>query len=236
MFAYNPQRQILKSLSFEVPAGKKTAIVGPSGCGKSTVVRLLGRFYDPASGRIYIDGQDIADVQIQSLRAALGVVPQDTPLFHTDIITNVRYGRLEASDEDVFEAARKANIHDAVVKLPEGYKTAVGERGLMISGGEKQRLAIARVLLKNPPILLFDEAVRIILHEEAVADTFPPQTSALDPHTEHDLMQNVNAILHERQCTSVFIAHRLRTIIDAGEFAQAHARPCLVLTQARAQI
>lgn len=158
-FAYNPTRPILKSVSFEIPAAKKVAIVGPSGCGKSTVVRLLGRFYDPEGGRILLDGQDISHVQIRSLRAALGVVPQDTPLFHTDIEDNIRYGRLDASDEEVRDAARMASLHKAVERLPDGYRTAVGERGLMISGGEKQRLAIARVLLKNPQILLFDEAV-----------------------------------------------------------------------------
>lgn len=158
-FGYHPSRQIFHNLSFTVPAGKKVAIVGPSGCGKSTVFRLLYRFYDPSSGRIFIDGQDIQDVQIESLRRNIGVVPQDTPLFHADILHNVRYGRLDATDEEVFEAAKKANVHDTVVRLPEGYQTKVGERGLMISGGEKQRLAVARALLKDPPILFFDEAV-----------------------------------------------------------------------------
>jgi ABC transporter ATM len=142
-----------------VPAGKKVAIVGPSGCGKSTVFRLLYRFYDPSSGRISIDGQDIQHVQLESLRRAIGVVPQDTPLFHADIMHNIRYGRLDASDEEVVEAAKKANVHDTIQRLPHGYATQVGERGLMISGGEKQRLAVARVMLKDPPILFFDEAV-----------------------------------------------------------------------------
>lgn len=147
-------------MSFTVPAGKKVAIVGPSGCGKSTVFRLIYRFYEPSSGRILIDDQDITkDVTIDTLREAIGVVPQDTPLFHADVMHNIRYGRLEASDEQVFDAARRANVHDAVMRLPEKYKTQVGERGLMISGGEKQRLAVARVLLKDPPILFFDEAV-----------------------------------------------------------------------------
>lgn len=159
-FAYHPDRPIFRNVSFTIPAGKKVALVGPSGCGKSTVFRLLFRFYEPSSGRILVDGQDIFDLQLTSLRSAIGVVPQDTPLFHSDVLQNVRYGRLDASDEEVFEAARKAHVHEAIMRLPEGYKTKVGERGLMISGGEKQRLAVARVLLKNPPILFFDEAVR----------------------------------------------------------------------------
>lgn len=159
-FGYTPSRPIFSNLSFTVPAGKKVAIVGPSGCGKSTVFRLIYRFYEPSSGRILIDDQDITkDVTIDTLREAIGVVPQDTPLFHADVMHNIRYGRLEASDEQVFDAARRANVHDAVMRLPEKYKTQVGERGLMISGGEKQRLAVARVLLKDPPILFFDEAV-----------------------------------------------------------------------------
>jgi ATP-binding cassette subfamily B (MDR/TAP) protein 7 len=158
-FAYHPDRPIFRNLSFTVPAGKKIAIVGPSGCGKSTVFRLLFRFYDPLGGRIYIDDQDIQDLQVESLRRNIGVVPQDTPLFHSDIMHNVRYGRLDASDEEVKEAAIKANVHDTIMSLPDGYQTRVGERGLMISGGEKQRLAVARVLLKDPPILFFDEAV-----------------------------------------------------------------------------
>jgi len=158
-FRYHPDRPIFRDLSFSVPAGKKVAIVGPSGCGKSTVFRLLYRFYDPSSGRILIDGQDVTKVQLKSLRSAIGVVPQDTPLFHSDIMHNIRYGRLNATDEEVVEAAKKANVHGTITKLPDGYKTQVGERGLMISGGEKQRLALARVMLKDPPILFFDEAV-----------------------------------------------------------------------------
>ncbi|ETW76251.1 ABC transporter [Heterobasidion irregulare TC 32-1] len=197
-FAYNPARPIFRSLSFTIPAGKKVAIVGPSGCGKSTVFRLLYRFYTPSSGRILIDGQDISKVQMESLRRRVGVVPQDTPLFHADIMHNVRYGRLDASDEEVVEAARKAHVHETVMKLPDGYKTTVGERGLMISGGEKQRLAVARVLLKDPPILFFDEA-----------------TSALDAHTESELMKNINSTLLDRARTSIFIAHRLRTVVEA---------------------
>ena len=153
-----------------MPAGKKVAIVGPSGCGKSTVFRLLYRFYDPSSGRISVDGQDIQQVQLESLRRAVGVVPQDTPLFHADIMHNIRYGRLDATDEEVKEAARKANVDETINKLPAGYKTTVGERGLMISGGEKQRLAVARVMLKDPPILFFDEAVRHSLNCPSCSD------------------------------------------------------------------
>ena len=162
-FAYHPTRPIFTNLSFTVPAGKKVAIVGPSGCGKSTIFRLLFRFYPPSSGRILIDDQDISSVTLNSVRKAIGVVPQDTPLFHADIMHNVRYGRMDAGEEEVKEAARRANIHDAVMSLPEGYGTQVGERGLMVSGGEKQRLAVARVLLKDPPILFFDEAVSVFL-------------------------------------------------------------------------
>ena len=162
-FGYHPARPIFRDLSFTVPAGKKVAIVGPSGCGKSTVFRLLYRFYDPSAGRILIDDQDITQVQLESLRRRVGVVPQDTPLFHADIMHNVRYGRLSATDEEVIEAARKANVHDTVMRLPDGYQTQVGERGLMISGGEKQRLAVARVMLKDPEILFFDEAVGFMI-------------------------------------------------------------------------
>ena len=158
-FGYHPERLIFKNLNFTVPAGAKVAIVGPSGCGKSTVFRLLYKFYNPTSGRILIDGQDIHAVQTTSVRRAIGVVPQDTPLFHADIMHNIRYGRLSATDGEVREAARKANVHATIERLPDGYATTVGERGLMISGGEKQRLAIARVLLEDPPIIFFDEAV-----------------------------------------------------------------------------
>lgn len=158
-FGYHPQRLLFKSLSFTVPPGKKVAIVGPSGCGKSTVFRLLYRFYEPSAGRILVDGQDISKVQLNSLRQAVGVVPQDTPLFHADILHNIRYGRLDATDDEVITAAKRANVHDTIQRLPDKYATKVGERGLMISGGEKQRLAVARVMLKDPPILFFDEAV-----------------------------------------------------------------------------
>ena len=199
-FGYHPDRPIFHDLSFTIPAGRKVAIVGPSGCGKSTVFRLLFRFYDSDSGRIVIDGQDIKDVELASLRKAIGVVPQDTPLFHADILHNIRYGDLSATDEEVEEAAKKAQVEATIQRLPDRYATKVGERGLMISGGEKQRMAVARLLLKDPPILFFDEA-----------------TSALDVYTETELMRNINEALIGGGKTSVFIAHRLRTISDAGQ-------------------
>ncbi len=161
-FGYHPDRPIFKDLSFTIPAGKKVAIVGPSGCGKSTVFRLLFRFYDSNGGHIYIDGQDIKEVQLESLRKAIGVVPQDTPLFHKDILFNIRYGKLDATDEEVVAAAKRAHVHNTIESLPDKYATKVGERGLMVSGGEKQRLAVARLLLKDPPILFFDEAVSLV--------------------------------------------------------------------------
>lgn len=197
-FGYHPDRPIFKNLSFTIPAGKKVAIVGPSGCGKSTVFRLLFRFYDSNGGHIYIDGQDIKDVKLESLRKAIGVVPQDTPLFHKDIMFNIRYGKLDATDEEVIAAAKRAQVHNTIESLPDKYATKVGERGLMVSGGEKQRLAVARLLLKDPEILFFDEA-----------------TSALDVYTETELMRNINSTLVDGTRTSVFIAHRLRTISDA---------------------
>lgn len=158
-FGYHPERPILKNASFTIPAGQKFAIVGPSGCGKSTILRLLFRFYDTQSGRILVDGQDIRDVTLDSLRKSIGVVPQDTPLFNDTIEHNIRYGRMDASDEEVRQAAQKAHIHGLIETMPEKYKTPVGERGMMISGGEKQRLAISRLILKDPPLLFFDEAV-----------------------------------------------------------------------------
>lgn len=197
-FGYNPNRPILKNLSMTIPAGKKVAIVGPSGCGKSTILRLLFRSYDVQGGKIFIDGQDITQVSLDSLRQSIGVVPQDTPLFNATIEHNIRYGRIDASSEDVKKAAQRARIHDHIIKLPEGYETKVGERGMMISGGEKQRLAVSRLLLKDPPLLFFDEA-----------------TSALDTYTEQTVMQNINSILKEKARTSVFVAHRLRTIFDS---------------------
>jgi ATP-binding cassette, subfamily B (MDR/TAP), member 7 len=158
-FGYHPDRAILKNISFTIPAGQKTAIVGPSGCGKSTVLRLLYRFFDVQSGRILIDGQDIRSLTLSSLREKIGVVPQDTPLFNDTIEHNIRYGRIDATHEEVVAIAQKAEIDATINSLPEGYETKVGERGLMISGGEKQRLAVSRVLLKDPPVLFFDEAV-----------------------------------------------------------------------------
>lgn len=227
-FGYHQDRPIFRNLSFSVPGGKKVAIVGPSGCGKSTVLRLLYRFYDPDSGKIYIDEQDILDVQLKSIRRSIGVVPQDTPLFHSDIMHNVRYGRLDASDEEVREAARKANVDDTIMRLPAGYATKVGERGLMISGGEKQRLAVARVLLKDPPILFFDEAVRcrswLFLLLSGSHNINASQTSALDAHTEADLMRNINNLLTDQARTSIFIAHRLRTVVEAGMLILASSR------------
>lgn len=159
-FGYHPDRTILKNISFTIPAGQKTAIVGPSGCGKSTVLRLLYRFFDVQSGRILIDGQDIRSLTLSSLREKIGVVPQDTPLFNDTIEHNIHYGRIDATHEEVVAIAQKAEIDATINSLPEGYETKVGERGLMISGGEKQRLAVSRVLLKDPPVLFFDEAVR----------------------------------------------------------------------------
>lgn len=197
-FGYHPDRPILNNLSLTIPAGKKVAIVGPSGCGKSTLLRLLFRSYDVQDGRILIDGQDIRDVQVDSLRKAIGVVPQDTPLFNDTVEHNIRYGSIDATQDEVIAAAQRARIHDTIQKFPEGYQTKVGERGLMISGGEKQRLAMSRLLLKDPPLLFFDEA-----------------TSALDTHTEQALMLNINSILREKGRTSVFVAHRLRTIFDS---------------------
>ncbi|EXJ90015.1 iron-sulfur clusters transporter atm1, mitochondrial [Capronia epimyces CBS 606.96] len=197
-FGYHPDRMILRNLSMTIPAGKKVAIVGPSGCGKSTILRLLFRFYDAESGRILIDGQNIKEISLDSLRQSIGVVPQDTPLFNNTIEHNIRYGKIDASFEEVRHAAQRARILDLVERLPNGWNTMVGERGMMISGGEKQRLAIARLLLKDPPLLFFDEA-----------------TSALDTHTEQTLLQNINSILKERASTSVFVAHRLRTIYDS---------------------
>ncbi|KAH0542076.1 Iron-sulfur clusters transporter atm1, mitochondrial [Glutinoglossum americanum] len=198
-FGYHPDRPILRNLSLTIPAGKKVAIVGPSGCGKSTILRLLFRFYDVQEGRILIDGQDIRDVSLKSLRSSIGVVPQDTPLFNNTIEHNIRYGNIEATPEEVKAAAQRARIHEIIESLPDGYNTMVGERGMMISGGEKQRLAVSRLILKDPPLLFFDEA-----------------TSALDTHTEQSLLQNINSILKEKARTSVFVAHRLRTIFDSG--------------------
>ncbi len=195
-FGYDPDRQILKDVSFEVPAGKMVAIVGPSGAGKSTIGRLLLRFYDVTGGRITIDGQDLREVTQASLRSAMGVVPQDTVLFNDTIFYNIKYGRADATDAEVFAAAKMAQIDDFVRALPAGYDTMVGERGLKLSGGEKQRVAIARTILKGPPILILDEA-----------------TSALDSHTEKEIQDALDRVSLNR--TTVVIAHRLSTIIHA---------------------
>ena len=197
-FAYEPERRILKGISFDVPAGKTVAVVGPSGAGKSTISRLLFRFYDLAGGRILIDGQDIARVTQTSLRQAIGMVPQDTVLFNDTIRYNIRYGRWEASDAEVEEAARLAQIDRFIRLAPKGYETEVGERGLKLSGGEKQRVAIARTILKAPPILVLDEA-----------------TSALDSHTEKEIQDALERVSKGR--TTLVIAHRLSTIVGADE-------------------
>ena len=197
-FSYDPEREILKGISFEVPAGHRVAVVGPSGAGKSTISRLLFRFYEVSGGRISIDGQDIRDVTQKSLRSAIGMVPQDTVLFNDTIRYNIRYGRWEASDTEVEEAARLAQIDDFIRLSPKGYDTEVGERGLKLSGGEKQRVAIARTILKAPPILLLDEA-----------------TSALDSHTEREIQDALERVSENR--TTLVIAHRLSTIIGADE-------------------
>lgn len=199
-FGYHPERVILNDVSFTVPSGCKAAFVGPSGCGKSTILRLLFRFYEPQSGNIYVDGQNIKHVTMDSLRKAIGVVPQDTTLFNNSIYYNINYGRIDASREDVYQAAKRARIHDVIMTLPEKYDSTVGERGLMLSGGEKQRISLARTILKKPRILFLDEA-----------------TSALDTHTEQSLLANFRSILRETNMTSLHIAHRLRTIADADQ-------------------
>ena len=195
-FSYDPERQVLHDVSFEVPAGKMVAIVGPSGAGKSTISRILFRFYDIQSGAVTIDGQDIRDVTQASLRAAIGVVPQDTVLFNDTILYNIRYGRIDASDREIKEAASLAQIDHFIDTLPQGYETMVGERGLKLSGGEKQRVAIARTILKAPPILMLDEA-----------------TSALDSHTEKEIQDALDRVAKNR--TTLVIAHRLSTIVHA---------------------
>jgi ATP-binding cassette subfamily B protein len=197
-FGYNANRTILKGISFSVPAGGKLAIVGPTGAGKSTINRLLFRFYDVTGGSILIDGQDIRDVTQNSVRAAIGVVPQDTVLFNDTIRYNIAYGRPAASQEEIEQAAKRAQVHDFVLKLPDGYDTKVGERGLKLSGGEKQRVAIARTILKDPRILILDEA-----------------TSALDSRTEQDIQAALNEVSSRR--TTLVIAHRLSTVVDSDE-------------------
>ncbi|HWS25572.1 MAG TPA: ABC transporter ATP-binding protein/permease [Xanthomonadales bacterium] len=197
-FAYDPRRPILFDVSFEVPAGHTVAVVGASGAGKSTLARLLYRFYEVGSGAIEIDGQDLRSVTQHSLRHAIGIVPQDTVLFNDTLYSNIAYGRPEASRDEIIAAARAAQIHDFIERLPDGYDTVVGERGLKLSGGEKQRVAIARTILKNPPILLFDEA-----------------TSALDTATEREIQAQLDAIATNR--TTLVIAHRLSTVINADQ-------------------
>lgn len=194
-FHYSPDRPILKNLSFEVPSGKSVAIVGPSGSGKSTISRLLFRFYDPVDGAVEIDGQDIRDVSQASVRRAIGIVPQDTVLFNDTIGYNIRYGRPDATDDEMKNAARLAKIDEFVARLPQGYQSMVGERGLKLSGGEKQRVAIARTILKNPKILVFDEA-----------------TSALDTQTEQGIQASLREVAKDR--TAVVIAHRLSTVVE----------------------
>ncbi|MEJ2322846.1 MAG: ATP-binding cassette domain-containing protein, partial [Gammaproteobacteria bacterium] len=195
-FHYQPERRILRGVSFRVPAGHKVAVVGHSGAGKSTLARLLFRFYDVTGGSILIDGQDIRDVTQQSLRAAIGIVPQDTVLFNESIYYNIAYGRPEATREEVIESARMAQILDFIEQLPDGWDTLVGERGLKLSGGEKQRVAIARAILKRPRIMVFDEA-----------------TSSLDSRTEQAIQVTLSEV--SRSHTTLVIAHRLSTIVDA---------------------
>jgi ATP-binding cassette subfamily B protein len=202
-FGYSPRRPILDNVTFAVEPGQKVAVVGASGAGKSTLVKLLFRFYDPDSGRILIDGQDIRQVTRQSLRSAIGIVPQDTVLFNDTIFENVRYGNPAASDVEVSEAIGLAHLDEFIRSLPEGVNTLVGERGLKLSGGEKQRVAIARTILKRPPILVFDEA-----------------TSSLDSHSEQAILKALREIARDH--TSLVIAHRLSTVIDADRIVVLH--------------
>jgi ATP-binding cassette subfamily B protein len=197
-FAYEPARPILHDVTFEIPSGKTVAVVGPSGSGKSTLARLLYRFYDVKDGRITIAGRDIREVTQASVRRAIGIVPQDTVLFNDTVEYNIAYGRPGATRAEVEEAARAARIHDFIVSTPKGYATMVGERGLKLSGGEKQRVAIARTLLKNPPIMIFDEA-----------------TSALDSANERAIQAQLKGIAQHK--TALVIAHRLSTVVDAHE-------------------
>jgi ATP-binding cassette subfamily B protein len=197
-FAYDAERQILNGVSFEIKPGQTLAVVGPSGAGKSTIARLLYRFYDITGGRITIDGQELRDVTQSSLRSSIGIVPQDTVLFNDSIGYNIGYGREGANQAEIEEAARGASIHDFIVSLPDQYAAKVGERGLKLSGGEKQRVAIARTLLKNPPVLILDEA-----------------TSALDSRTESEIQATLERISERR--TTIIIAHRLSTVVNADQ-------------------
>ena len=205
-FAYDKRRSILEGVSFEIPAGRTVAVVGSSGAGKSTLSRLLYRFYDVSSGAIRIDGQDLRAITQSSLRAAIGIVPQDTVLFNDTVYYNILYGRPSATPGEVEEAARLARIHDFIISLPDGYQSRVGERGLKLSGGEKQRVAIARVILKRPKILIFDEA-----------------TSALDTKTEREIQASLDQVSADR--STLIVAHRLSTVVNADEI--------LVLDQGR---
>jgi ATP-binding cassette subfamily B protein len=202
-FSYETSREILLGVSFAIPAGHRIAVVGHSGSGKSTLARLLYRFYDVSRGSIEINNLDIREAKQSSLRAAIGIVPQDTVLFNDTILYNIRYGRPEASDEEVFEAARAAHIHEFIESLPQKYEAMVGERGLKLSGGEKQRVAIARALLKNPRILIFDEA-----------------TSALDSRAEKAIQAELGRVSQGR--TTLVIAHRLSTVMDADQILVLH--------------
>jgi len=194
-FQYQPERPLLNGATFTVPAGKRVAVVGSSGSGKSTILRLLYRFYDPTEGSIRIDGQELSGVTLDSLRRAIGVVPQDCNLFNDTIFYNIAYGDPNSTREQVIEAAKLARVHESIMAMPKGYDTVVGERGLKLSGGEKQRVAIARMVLKKPRIVLCDEA-----------------TSSLDSETEHEILENLKEVTEGR--TAVFIAHRLSTVVD----------------------
>jgi ATP-binding cassette subfamily B protein len=202
-FSYNPDRPIIQGISFRIDGGKTLAIVGGSGSGKSTIARLLFRFYDIQSGDILVDGQSIKSITQKSLRQQIGVVPQDTVLFNDSIGYNILYGKITASHEEMLKASKMAKIHDFVDSLPQKYETSVGERGLKLSGGEKQRVAIARTILKNPPLLIFDEA-----------------TSALDTHKEKEIQQSLKELSTQR--STIVIAHRLSTVVDADEIIVLH--------------